>query len=142
MKIIFLYLLLLSNLVYSQISIDVKNWYIFESKYQDYYSIISDSNKVITRYAWGDNTLKFDLQKNTYSFLFLSNEYAKGKMTWSQGKDSTHIFVCQTIDLKTGLPMDLIVTLKLNAKFGEIIVTEFYWDELTNKSYGMISYKN
>ena len=63
-------------------------------------------------------------------------------MTWSQEKDSTYIFICKTIDLKTGLPMDLVVTVNLNAKGDDIFVTEFYWDEVTNKSYGMICYKN
>ena len=142
MRILILFFTLLSNLAISQISVDVKSWYIFESTKSDYQSIVSDTGKVFTRYAWGDNTLKFDLKKNTYTFFFLSNEFANGKMSWSQEEDSTYIFICKTIDLKTGLPMDLVVTVNLNAKGDDIFVTEFYWDEATNKSYGMICYKN
>ena len=121
---------------------EVNSWYIFESKLtDDHNTIISDTEKKVTRYEWGDNKLTFDLKNKTYKFFFLGNEYADGKMTYEL-KDDVYVFICKTIDLNTNLPMDLYVTVNNSAKSKEAYVTEYYLDDATNKTYGMICYKN
>lgn len=124
------------------VSFDVDSWYSFESKLtNDYNVIVNDDEKVLTTYAWGKNTLTFDLSNKTYKFFLQGSVYATGEINY-EFKDDVYIFTCKTIDMNTNEPMEIYVIINTIAKSNEFYVTEYYLDENTNKSYGMISYKN
>lgn len=137
-----LILIFLCNSLKSQIiRADINQWKIFESIFtEDYFLITSDTNISFKRIGFGANSLFFDLNAKTYHFEFEGKEYSTGKMSYCFEK-GVYTFSCQTIDLNTNLPMVLLCTINtLASKPDDIYVSEYYADEVTRKSYGMISY--
>lgn len=120
---------------------EIDDFYTFESKItEDYKTIVSDSSVFILKYCTGQNKLTFDLSSKTYIFYFLDKEFSRGKMEYRL-ENGVYIFTCKCIDLNTNEPMDLFVTVNTKTTSDdEPYVTQFFTDEINNKTYGMLTY--